>query len=83
MNPWLLAAAVLMAGLVPCGVVLVREDLPDRLVAVELGGTLSVLILLLLAQGFGRPTFYDLALTLAFLSLPASLVFARVLERWL
>lgn len=83
MNPWLGAAMALLLGLIPCGIVLVRGEEFDRLVALELAGTLTVLILVLLAQGFARSTFYDLALTLALLSFPAGLAFARILERWL
>lgn len=83
MNPWLGAAVALLPALIPCGIVLVRGGEFDRLVALELAGALTVLILVLLAQGFARSTFYDLALTLALLSFPAGLAFARILERWL
>jgi multicomponent Na+:H+ antiporter subunit F len=38
---------------------------------------------MLLAEGFGRLPFFDLALTLALLSFAGGLVFARFLERWL
>ncbi len=55
----------------------------DRLVSLEMAGTLSVLILMLLAEAYRQPSFFDLALTLAFLSLPAGLVFALFFERWL
>ena len=83
MNPWLSAAIALLPALIPGGIVLVRGDDLDRLVALELAGALTVLILVLLAQGFARSSFYDLALTLALLSFPAGLAFARILERWL
>ncbi len=83
MNMWLVAATALLLALVPCGFVIVRGEALDRLVALELGSTLAVLVLMLVAQGFGRPTFYDLALTLSALSFPAGLTFTRLLERWL
>ncbi len=83
MNMWLVAATALLLAFVPCGFVIVRGEALDRLVALELGSTLAVLVLMLVAQGFGRPTFYDLVLTLAALSLPAGLTFTRLLERWL
>jgi multicomponent Na+:H+ antiporter subunit F len=55
----------------------------DRLVALQLGAVMDTLILVMLAQGFNRPPFYDLALVLALLSLAGGLVFIRFLERWI
>jgi multicomponent Na+:H+ antiporter subunit F len=55
----------------------------DRLVGLELAGVVVTLVLLLLAQAFGRVIYVDLALALALLSLPGGLVFARFLERFL
>ena len=40
-------------------------------------------MLLLLAEGFGRAPFTDLAVALALLSFGGGLVFARFLERWM
>ena len=82
MNVWLIAALALILGLVPCGVVVFREPPMDRLVALELASVISSLVLLLLAQGFHRPPFFDLALALALLSFAGGLVFARFFERW-
>ena len=82
MNVWLIAALALILGLVPCGIVVFREPPMDRLVALELASVLSSLVLLLLAQGFHRPPFFDLALALALLSFAGGLVFARFFERW-
>jgi multisubunit Na+/H+ antiporter MnhF subunit len=39
--------------------------------------------LLLLAEGFQHPSFFDLPLTLAFLSFGGGMVFARFVQRWL
>lgn len=83
MNAWLIAAAVLTLGLVPCGIVCARARTMDRLAAVELAGTVTVLLIVLLAEGLQRPSLYDLALALALLAFPAGLVFAHFLERWL
>jgi multicomponent Na+:H+ antiporter subunit F len=55
----------------------------DRLVALEIAGTVNTLILLMLAQGLDRPPFFDLALVLALLSFAGGMVYARFLERWL
>ena len=83
MTPWLWTAAALMLGLIACGGVIAGADAPDRLVALQMAGTLAALILLLLARAFGQPSFGDLALALALLALPAALQFAHFLERWL
>ncbi len=55
----------------------------DRLVALEGSGVLATLTLLLLAEGFHRLPFYDVALTMALLSFGGSLVFARFLAKGL
>lgn len=83
MNPWLTAACVLLLCLIPCGMVCLRGDPLDRLVGLETAGVLAALILLLLAEGFGRAPFTDLALALALLTFGGGLVFARFLERWM
>lgn len=83
MNAWLLAAVGLMAALVPCGLACLRAGRFDRLVALELATVVSVLLLVLLAEGLDRASYYDLALTLALLAFPGTLAFARSLERWL
>lgn len=83
MNVWLVATLALLAGLVPCGIVCLRGDVVDRLVGLEMAGVVVTLALLLLAQGFGRVVYVDLALALALLSFAGGLVFARFLERFL
>jgi multicomponent Na+:H+ antiporter subunit F len=82
-NMWLIAAIVLTLGLLPCGYVCLRGGMMDRLVAVELAGVVMTLLVVLLARGFERPAILDLALALALLSFPATLVYAFFLERWL
>jgi multisubunit Na+/H+ antiporter MnhF subunit len=83
-NAWLWAATVLLvAGLAPCLVVTMRSDALERLVGLELAGVVATVVLLVLAQGFGRSSYIDLALVLALLSFAGSLVFARFLQRWL
>lgn len=82
-NMWLIAVLVLLLCLIPCGIVIVKAPTMDRLVALEMAGVVCVLILLLLAQGLNRSSFYDLALAFALLDFPASIVFAHFLERWL
>jgi multicomponent Na+:H+ antiporter subunit F len=83
MDEWTVAALALLAGLVPCGVVCLRGGPVDRLVGLELAGTVDTLVLLLLAQAYDRAIYFDLALALALLSFAGGLVFARFLERWI
>jgi multicomponent Na+:H+ antiporter subunit F len=82
MNEWVVAALALLAGLVPCGWLCLRGHPVNRLIGLELAGVLDTLVLLLLAEGFHRQVYFDLALALALLSLASGLVFARFLERW-
>ncbi len=81
MNFWLVAALALLLGFVPCGGMLARAKTMERFVAMQMAGTLTSLILLLLAQGPGQPSFCDLALAFALLTFPAGLLFAHFYER--
>jgi multisubunit Na+/H+ antiporter MnhF subunit len=83
MNPWLITAAGVLACMIACFIVCVRGDAMSRLVGLEAGGAMTAIILLLLAEGYHRIPFVDLALTLALLAFGGALVFARFLERWL
>jgi multicomponent Na+:H+ antiporter subunit F len=82
-NAWLLGALALLIGLVPCGIVCLRRTPMERLVGLEMAGTVDTLILLVLAEGYHQAIFFDLAVVLALLSFAGGLVFARFLERWL
>ena len=83
MNVWLWGATALLLGLVPCGWLAVRETRVDALVALQTGGTLTTLVLVLLAEGFHRSSYMGLALALAFLSVVGTLFIARFLGRHL
>ena len=83
MNPWLVTAAFLLLCMAAPFILCARGDAVSRLVGLEAGGTMATMILLLLAVGFNRDPFTDLALALALLSFGGGLVFARFLERWL
>jgi multisubunit Na+/H+ antiporter MnhF subunit len=83
MNPWLMAAGVMLLSLIPCGIACLRGDSTDRLVGLEAGSLIVTLILLLLSEAFDRAPVADLALALALLSFGGGLVFARFLERWM
>lgn len=83
MNVWLITGLVLLVALVPCAITCLRGKPTDRLVGLEMGGIILSLELVVLAQGFARVPFYDLAVALSLLSFGGGLVFARFLERWL
>jgi multicomponent Na+:H+ antiporter subunit F len=83
MTGWLVAAAALMIALLVVGLYSSRGPVASRLVGLELGGVLVTLVLLLLAEGFDRDVYFDLALVSGAVSFAGSLVFVRFLERWL
>ena len=83
MNAFTLAASVLSALLAPLGAAACRRRPVDGLVALELGGTLLVLVLLCLAEGLHRSFEFGVAVVAAVMSLIGGLVFARFLGRWL
>ncbi len=80
---WTLAAIGVLACMMGAFVRCVHGDTLSRLVALEAGSSMCVVILLALAEAYHRVPFVDLALTLALLTFGAGLVFARFLERWL
>lgn len=82
MSIWSVAAGALLLGMVPCAAVIGRAGILDALVALQLAGVIATLVLLVVAQDFGRSTLFDLALVAAVLSFAGSLAFARFLERW-
>jgi multicomponent Na+:H+ antiporter subunit F len=82
MNAWLIAATVLLTGLLPCLWIAMRGSVVSALVALELASTITTLALLIVAQGLRRDPFVDLALVSAILSFIGALTFARFLERW-
>jgi multicomponent Na+:H+ antiporter subunit F len=81
MTAWFVAAAVLVAALIPCGWVCLRRGFAEGVVAVQLAGTIAGLALLVLARAEGREPFGVLAVVLVALSFAGSLIFLRFLER--
>ncbi|MFA3878295.1 MrpF/PhaF family protein [Streptomyces sp. MMCC 100] len=80
MNGWILAAVVVLAagvGATLWGVA--TGPLRRRATAQNLSTALACPALLLLAQGYDRPAYVDLALVLAVLGPVGTLVFARLL----
>ncbi|GHG52961.1 monovalent cation/H+ antiporter complex subunit F [Streptomyces griseocarneus] len=80
MNGWLVAAAVLVvAGLGPSLWGAARGGAGRRVVAQNAATLLLCLVFLLLAQGYGRPSYVDLALVTSVLGPAGTLVFVRLL----
>ncbi|MER7835006.1 monovalent cation/H+ antiporter complex subunit F [Streptomyces sp. NPDC096040] len=80
MNGWILAATVLLGGGAGTALWAVATGpLSRRVVAQNLATSAVCPSLLLLAQGYGRTSYVDLALLLALLGPVGTLVFARLL----
>lgn len=77
MNIWFVGATILLIALVLCGVVLLRGEMLQALVALELAGTIVAVVLLLIAEGFHRNSYYTLPLVLAFTNFVGVLIFIR------
>jgi len=80
---FVVVAIVMLIGIVPCGVVVWRGTAMEALVGYEAIGSIVVMVLVLLAEGFGRFGELELPIVLAVLMFGSGLVFARALERWL
>ena len=83
MSAWLLAALAMLPALASTLWVVARHSTSSRLIGMQLASGLVGLIIILFSFASDQPTLVDLALSLAVLSLPGSLLFAHFLERWL
>jgi multisubunit Na+/H+ antiporter MnhF subunit len=81
MNAFEIAAVVLAGITLPCLAVCVFATATAALAAFEVASTVAITALMVLAQGFHRQPFMDLALVLAALSLVGAMAFARMMER--
>jgi multisubunit Na+/H+ antiporter MnhF subunit len=77
------AAIAMLVALIPAGIVLCRGELAGSVVAYEFITSVVVMVLALLAQGFKRPAEFEFPVLMAVLLYGSSLVYIRVLERWL
>ena len=82
MSSFVIAAIAMLVALIPLGVVLCRAEVMSAVVAYEAIGSVAVLVLMLLAEGFRRSGEFELAILLAVMLLGGGLVFVRFLERW-
>ncbi|HEX4765239.1 MAG TPA: monovalent cation/H+ antiporter complex subunit F [Lichenihabitans sp.] len=83
MNPWLLTLLALLPPLLAPLALAMRGAVGQRLVAVQMMGSVATLILAVMTFAFDQASSIDLALAFAVLTLPATLLFAVYLERWL
>ena len=83
MNGFVVAAIVMLIGIVPCGIVVWRGTAMEALVGYEAISSIVVMVLVLLAEGFNRFGELELPIVLAVLLFGSGLVFAHALERWL
>jgi multisubunit Na+/H+ antiporter MnhF subunit len=82
-SDWLIALTALLPALA-CAIWMAGRGAPGRrLAAVQLGSAFGALMLGVASFAFAQASSMDLALTLGLLSLPATLLFAVFLERWL
>lgn len=79
--PWVTSACVLIGGVVLCGVAAWRRDTFEALVALELAGSLTTLVLVCLVVAFQRAVYGDVPIIAAVLNWIGSLVFVRFLDR--
>jgi multisubunit Na+/H+ antiporter MnhF subunit len=82
-NAFTIAATALLAGYVPLGYVALRLREIDGVVALELGGALTTLVLLCLGEGFHRSAYFDVPVVCAALTWVGGMVFARFFGRFL
>jgi multisubunit Na+/H+ antiporter MnhF subunit len=80
-NAFAIASTVLLLGLVPCGYVAVRGRTIEAVVALELGGTVSVTLLICLAEAFHKGSYFNLPVIAAVAVWVSGLVFARFVGR--
>jgi len=78
---WLVAATVLLVGVLVCGLAAWRRAPFEALVALELAGTLVTMVLVCLTVGFQRSVYGDVPVIAAVLNWVGSMVYVRFLDR--
>jgi multicomponent Na+:H+ antiporter subunit F len=82
-SSFVIAAAAMAVALVPCLVMLMRGDAMAAVVAYQAISSVTIMVLILLAEGFRRTGEFELPVLGAVLLLGSGLVFVRFLERGL
>ena len=83
MSAFIVAAIAMLIVMVPAVVTIVRGTAADAVVGYQFITAVAVMILALLAEGFQRPSLFELPVLLAVLLYGSGLVYVRALERWL
>lgn len=83
MTSWLIALLALMPPFLVAAALAWRGRVGQRFVGVQLAGAVAILMLALMSFAFDQASSIDLAVTFGILTLPASLLYALFLERWL
>jgi multicomponent Na+:H+ antiporter subunit F len=77
---WIALVLAVAAG-GPCLLAVCRGNEGERLIAVQMLSVVAVVVLVVLAVGQDRPSYLDVPLVLALVSLAGTLVFARFFGR--
>jgi multisubunit Na+/H+ antiporter MnhF subunit len=80
---FVVAAIAMLIVMVPAAVTIVRGAAADAVVGYQFITAIAVMIFALLAEGFERPSLFELPVLLAVLLYGSGLVYVRALERWL
>lgn len=83
MTSWFLATLAMMPAFAVPVMAAARGGAAARLVAAQLAAAVATQALLCTSFAFDQTSYVDLALTLALLGLPGTLLIAVFLERWL
>jgi multisubunit Na+/H+ antiporter MnhF subunit len=83
MSAFVVAAIAMLTGTIPPTIVVWRGPAMDAVVGYELISSIIIMVLVLLAEGFGRFGLLELPILLAVLLIGSGLVYLRALERWL
>jgi multisubunit Na+/H+ antiporter MnhF subunit len=81
-NAFTIAATALLLGFVPLGIVCLRGRELDGIVALQLAGAQTTLILICLSEGFQRSSYFTVAVVSSVLTWVSGLVFARFFGRF-
>jgi hypothetical protein len=82
-NGFVIAAIVMLIGVVPCGIVVWRGTVMEAVAGYQAISSIVVMVLVLLAEAFSRFGELELPIVLALLLFGSGLVYVRALERWL
>jgi multicomponent Na+:H+ antiporter subunit F len=82
-NAFVAAAIGMVVAAIPCLLVVWRGTVMEAVIGYEAIGVITIMVLILLAEGFGRSGELELPVLLAVLVLGSGLVFVRFVERGL